>query len=272
VAVANEDADVALGSDTGGSVRIPSACCGTAGLKTTHGRVSLAGVWPLAPSLDTIGPMARDIAGVTLGMQLLEPGFTPAPDAARVIGRFRTSGEPAVEAAIDEALARAEFEVISLDAGVLDAGTQLFTAIYFAEMYDVDGALATGNPDDVGADIAQTVGLADMFRAGVADARASLDAWRTALFALFDQVQLLALPTLPIFPPRLDALTEDAFMQTVIDITTNVSVFNAAGVPCTAQPVPVTGHRLPASLQLVGPRNAEELLLPTAARVEAARA
>src|SRR3954470_11167357 len=63
VAVANDDAEVALGSDTGGSVRIPSACCGTAGLKTTYGRVSLGGVWPLAPSLDTIGPMARDISG-----------------------------------------------------------------------------------------------------------------------------------------------------------------------------------------------------------------
>src|SRR5207302_6292081 len=55
VAVADGDADVAYGSDTGGSVRVPSACCGTAGLKTTFGRVPLEGVWPLSPSLDTIG-------------------------------------------------------------------------------------------------------------------------------------------------------------------------------------------------------------------------
>ena len=272
VAVANDDADVALGSDTGGSVRIPSACCGTAGLKTTHGRVSLTGVWPLAPSLDTIGPMARDIAGVTLGMQLLEPGFTPASDAARVIGRFRTDGDPAIEAAIDDALARAEFEVVELDAAVLAAGTDLFTAIYFAEMYDVDHALVTENPDDVGADITQTVGLADMFRGGIAEARAGLGAWSDELFALFERVQLLALPTLPMFPPRLDSLSDATFMQTVIDVTKHVSVFNAAGVPCTAQPVPVVGNALPASLQLVGPSNAEELLLPTAARVEAALA
>jgi amidase len=270
VAVANDDADVALGSDTGGSVRIPSACCGTAGLKTTHGRVSLAGVYPLAPSLDTIGPMGRDIAGVALGMQLLEPGFTPAPDAARVIGRFRTSGDPAIEAAIDDALARAEFEVVTLDAAILDAGSELFTAIYFAEMFDVDGKLVADNPADVGADIIQTVGLADLFRGGIDDARASLDAWQRELFALFDRVELFALPTLPVFPPRLDALTEAAFMNLVIEITKHVSVFNAAGVPCTAQPVPVAGAALPASLQLVGPRGAEELLLPTAARVEAA--
>ncbi len=76
VAVATEEADVAYGSDTGGSVRIPSACCGTAGLKTTWGRIPLAGVWPLAPSFDTVGPMARDVAGLVTGMQLLEPGFT----------------------------------------------------------------------------------------------------------------------------------------------------------------------------------------------------
>ncbi|MDQ1706116.1 MAG: amidase, partial [Frankiaceae bacterium] len=78
VAVAMDEADVAYGSDTGGSVRIPAACCGVAGLKTTHGRIPLEGVWPLAPSFDTIGPLARDVGGLELGMQLLEPGFTAA--------------------------------------------------------------------------------------------------------------------------------------------------------------------------------------------------
>jgi amidase len=270
VAVANDDADVALGSDTGGSVRVPSACCGTAGLKTTHGRVSLAGVWPLAPSLDTIGPMARDVAGLTLGMQLLEPGFTPASDAARVVGRFRTTGDPAIEAALDDALARAEFEVIELDTAVLDAGADLFTTIFFTEMYDADHALVAANPTEVGEDITQTVALADVFRRGIDDARTKLTAWRREFFELFDRVQLLALPTMPIFPLRIDALSDATFMQSLIDITKHVSVFNAAGAPCTAQPVPVSGNRLPASLQLVGPRGGEELLLPTAAVVERA--
>src|SRR6266576_629563 len=116
VAVATGEADVAYGSDTGGSVRIPSACCGTTGLKTTHGRISLEGVWPLALSLDTVGPMARDVAGVVLGMQLLEPGFEVADVCPRTVGRFRLENtDPAIDAAIDRALAEAELEVVDID-------------------------------------------------------------------------------------------------------------------------------------------------------------
>ncbi len=103
VAVATDEADVAFGSDTGGSVRVPSACCGVCGLKTTYGRVPVAGVWPLARSLDTIGPIGKDVEALTLGMQLLEPGFAPGTSAARVVGRVRTGALPEIEAAIDAA-------------------------------------------------------------------------------------------------------------------------------------------------------------------------
>src|SRR5579862_334937 len=70
VAVATGEADVALGTDTGGSVRIPAACCGVAGLKTTWGRVPLDGVYPLASSMDTVGTLGPDVASVELGMRL----------------------------------------------------------------------------------------------------------------------------------------------------------------------------------------------------------
>jgi amidase len=270
VAVADEEADVAIGSDTGGSVRVPSACCGTAGLKTTHGRISVEGTWPLAPSLDTIGPMAKTVAGLTLGMQLLEPGFEPSPTPARVIGRVRTSGHPDIEAAIDAALRAAEVEVIDIDWEVLEPGVNAFAAIYFDEMWEVDHALVAEHPDGVGADIAQTVATADLFRPAAAEARTALVAWRADFDALFDRVELLALPTLPIFPPRIEDVTEETLLDTIIEITKHVAVFNAAGAPCTAQPVPATGSPLPASLQLVGPRGAEELLISSALLLEAA--
>src|SRR6185369_8886432 len=109
VAVATGEADVALGSDTGGSVRVPAACCGVFGLKTTHGRISLEGVWPLAPSMDTIGPLARDVAGLVLGMQLLEPGFSvdgvaPASRIGRLVMPSERVVDPRIDAAVDAAL------------------------------------------------------------------------------------------------------------------------------------------------------------------------
>ena len=117
VAVAAGEADVALGTDTGGSVRIPAACCGIAGLKTTWGRVPLDGVYPLAPSLDTVGPLGADVAAVELGMR---------PDRARLrrrVLRAPTSGrmrpevdvDPLTDAAVDAALAAAGLRVTDVD-------------------------------------------------------------------------------------------------------------------------------------------------------------
>src|SRR5258706_12364386 len=108
VAVASGEVEIGIGTDTGGSVRIPAACCGIVGLKTTWGRVATAGVWPLAPSLDTVGPLARDVAGVAIGMRLLEPGWSVASQAARVVGRLRIDGvdatvEDSTDAALDAA-------------------------------------------------------------------------------------------------------------------------------------------------------------------------
>ena len=132
VAVATGEADVAFGTDTGGSVRIPAACCGVAGLKTAYGRISVKGVYPLAPSLDTVGALGADVAAVELGMRLLEPGFTapPAPGAL-IAGRLTATGltggiDPAVDEAVDRALAAAGVAVTRLPA--LDVGALLEAA------------------------------------------------------------------------------------------------------------------------------------------------
>ena len=122
----------------------------------------------------------------------------------------------------------------------------------------------------MGEDIHQTLGMTDLFRPGLGDARSQLAAWRQSLLDLFGQVELLALPTLPVFPPRIEDLDTDSLVNVIIEITQYTGLFNAAGTPCTAQPIPAAGTRLPASLQLVGPPRGEELLLATALRVEAA--
>lgn len=270
VAVATDEADIAFGSDTGGSVRIPSACCGTTGLKTTYGRVSLEGVWPLAPSFDTIGPMARDVAGVLAGMQLLEPGFQASNASATSIGRIRTDGDPVIEAAVDAALRAAGFEIIDLAWHDLAQATDPWTSIYLQEIWDCDHELLENDPDGIGTDVAGMIAMGPVLGADAPDARIKLAAWRESFAKIFDRVQLLALPTMPIFAPRIDAITPDTLLPLTIEVTKYATVFNAAGTPCTAQPVPAAGSRLPASLQLVGPHNSEALLLATASKVEAA--
>jgi amidase len=249
---------------------VPAACCGIAGLKTTHGRVSLDGVWPLASTLDTVGPMATTIAGLTLGMQLLESGFAPAASPARVIGRLRTAGMPELEDAVDAALRAAEFDVVSLEWDGFAQGGEAFTNAYFNGITSLDHDLAAAHPDEVGADVRQVLSMVGAFspvRDAVTD---QVAAWSQTMFALFDRVELLALPTMPILPPRVDAVTEQTLIPIVLELTAHVAMFNAAGAPALAQPISAAGLNLPGSLQLVGPRGGEELLLATGAVVEAA--
>jgi amidase len=269
VAVADGDAEVAYGSDTGGSVRIPSAFCGITGLKTTHGRISLDGVWPLAPSLDTVGPMARDVAGVTTGMALLEPGFQVAAAPAGRIGRIRPAGfdvDPAIDAAIDTALEASGLEVTDLDLpGWLAAretcGVLLdFEAAQSNRALLADPAVRALIGPNVLARLtaAETVTLED-----ARGARGTQPGWRAAMaVVLRASGGLLALPTVPFFPPPLAAAAGMHF-------TAFTNPVNLAGFPALALPVPSSG-RLPASLQLIGPPESEELLLATGAVIEQA--
>jgi Asp-tRNA(Asn)/Glu-tRNA(Gln) amidotransferase A subunit family amidase len=95
-------ADVAFGTDTAGSIRVPAAWCGVVGLKTTHGLVPIDGVYPVEPEhLDTVGPMAKNIANTVRGMDLLQDGFAAlyaaavaaSPSAKGIrIGRLHAQG------------------------------------------------------------------------------------------------------------------------------------------------------------------------------------
>ncbi len=264
VAVASGEADVAYGSDTGGSIRIPAACCGVAGLKTTWGRIPLTGVWPLSPSLDTVGPMARDIAGLVAGMALLEPGFTVTADPPRRVGRLTLGADPEVDAAVDAALAATGWPVVPVELAGLDAATSAAMTVLDAEAWASDGALAESAPDQIGRDV-----LARLRQAGTVTEEA-LDAawqqaavWRATLTELWDQVDVLALPTLLGFPPTLD------HSRDMVHIRGVTSPVNLAGVPALALPVPAGGP-LPASIQLIGPAGAEDRLLAAGAVLEQA--
>ena len=264
VAVATGEADVAFGTDTGGSVRRPAACCGTAGLKTTHGRVSLEGVWPAAPSLDTVGPMAVDVAGLVLGMELLEPGFRLADEAPSVVGRVRIAGtDPAIDNAVDRALAEAGLAVVELTLPRWAEATRAAFVLIASEAFASYGPFAADHPGAIGADVAERIRHSGTVTAGRrAWAGAVRGAWVRELDAAFDQVGALALPTLITETPTVDRAAES-------DLTAATAALNLSGHPALALPVPRPG-RLPTSLQLVGPRHGEEGLLALGAVVESA--
>jgi amidase len=264
VAVASGEADIAYGSDTGGSVRIPAACCGIVGLKTTWGRIPLRGVWLLAPGLDTVGPMAADIAGATRGMALLEPGFQIAALAPLRIGRITLDADPVIDRAIDTALAAAGFEVTPARFDGLDRATAAAMTVLDGEAWSSNRALMQDSSEEIGPDVrARLTQAARVTPEALAAARREGVQWVGRLAPLWEEHDLLALPTLLGFPTTIERAAD---MMRIRGLTAPV---NLAGIPALALPVPSGGH-LPASLQLLGPHGSEDRLLAAGALIEAA--
>lgn len=264
VAVASGEADIGYGTDTGGSIRIPAACCGIAGLKTTWGRVPLDGVRPLAPGLDTVGPMARDVAGLAAGMALLEPGFTVADEAPETVGLLAIDADPLINDAIGSALRAAGLDVRPVTVPGLAEVISASMTMLDAQAWATNKDLVATAPDLIGDDVRERLRRAAAITgAQLMVAQAVVDAWRITLDGLWRQVHLLAAPTLLGFPP----LLQDA--HTMFKIRGLTSPVNVAGLPAVALPVPVAGP-LPASVQLIGKEGSEEQLLAAAALVEQA--
>lgn len=263
-AVAAGEADIGYGTDTGGSIRIPAACCGIAGLKTTWGRVPLDGVRPLAPGLDTVGPMARDVAGLAAGMALLEPGFTVASEAPTVVGLLAIDSDPVIGDAVGGALRAAGLDVRPVVVPELAEVISASSTVLDAQAWATNKDLVASAPGLIGDDVRER-----LLRAAVITepqllaAQAVVEQWRVTLDRLWRQVDLLAAPTLLGFPPLLD----DA--GTMFKIRGLTSPVNVAGLPALALPVSSPGP-LPASLQLIGQPGSEDRLLAAGSLVEQA--
>jgi aspartyl-tRNA(Asn)/glutamyl-tRNA(Gln) amidotransferase subunit A len=273
----------ALGSDTAGSIRIPSACCGVVGLKPTWGRVPATGVWPLSWSCDHVGPIAGSVADVALLDLVLagDPAAPPAPGPAparprigRLVGDDLGPLDPAVTAATDELCRRLEAAGATLDEVVLPLGAArgATATIVLAEAAEAHARLLaeTGSDGYSRAMLAMIrIGrsaLAGEYLTGLRY-RGRFAAEVEALLAGRDA---LLLPTLPCVAPAAgDRTVTIAGTQVGVQaaLTRLPGPFNCSGSPVLSLPAGLADG-LPVGVSLVGRIGGDRDLLALAAWVE----
>lgn len=275
-----------LGTDTGGSVRIPACYCGIVGLKPTYGRVSNRGVVPLSWTLDHVGPLCRTVEdaalmlGVIAGYDELDPSSaeTPVPDYRSAFKtqvsklRFGIPQTPffdrvdpeiakAVGAAIEVLgkLASTVGEISLPSLGIpLD---EIYTTVRGVEAYTYHAQWIAESPEKYQAPTRQRMieNAAAVKTTAYAEARRQVNVLRRAIKKTFAGVDLLITPTLP-SPPV--AIAQGA-NPTAVSIR-NTSPFNVFGLPAISIPCGFTAAGLPIGLQIVGAPFAESTVLALA--------
>jgi amidase len=276
VAVANGSTDVAFGSDSAGSVRVPAACCGVLGLKTTYGLVPLDRVFPLSPKyLDTIGPLAKDVPRLVRGMELLSPGFSAryraaAASAAQIrIGRLYLNGtDRNIDRAIDAALTAKGFRLIRLDdqfkkqwGEAQTNGTTVVVADGWLSDHRYVGKLGVSLTTTAAIQLGQVPS-----NTNYKDALLARNRWRQTLARVFEEVDFIAVPTLNALPPHKPIFGRSALFEARVLGLQNTVAVNYAGNPALAIPIPLRRGFPVTSLQLIG-RNFSEPQLVNAARL-----
>ncbi|HEY8465297.1 MAG TPA: amidase [Solirubrobacterales bacterium] len=267
-ALAAGEADLGLGTDTGGSIRIPAACCEVVGFKPTFGLVPLDGCFPLAPSFDHAGPLARDVTTCARAMRDLVPGFREREVAS--LGELEigvawlddAEGQvaEAVEAAVRR-LPRARAVELPRPDGVLPA--------FQREVADVHRELHAERGAEYGRAVGYRVESALQVSARAASAAGDArEAYRRAFDEAMRGLDVVVTPTLPVepFPLSVDEL------EVRDRLTENTFPFNALGAPALALPAGRTRGGLPASLQVVGRPGDDALVLAAGALIERALA
>jgi amidase len=264
VAVAAGLVDFSLGTDTGGSIRIPSACCGVCGLKPSYGRVSRIGVHPERSTLDCVGPLARDVAMIERAMTMIDPTFRPqAPPTRATLGWLEVEANPAITAAAHAALAGAGLPLRPMSLPSFAAAFAAGLAIISAENWAAFGPLL--GCEQLGADVrARLRASSAVSAADVAAAEAVRRRLQAEIGEALTQVDALALPTLPDLPLTLAAAAD---ASAALRSSSCVRPFNLSGHPAITLPIAVEG--VPAGLQLVGRAGEDEALCALARTIAA---
>jgi aspartyl-tRNA(Asn)/glutamyl-tRNA(Gln) amidotransferase subunit A len=279
-ALATGMAPLALGTDTGGSIRIPAAFCGVVGLKPTWGRVSVAGVFPLAPSLDHVGPLARTVADARLLLDAIATGRPREPRAQWSAGlrgvRVAVAEElmpgrlaPSVTRALDDAAAALRAlgaEVVPASAPATREPLLAYVPIQQAEALHTHrtAGLYPDRAEEYGADVrarldlARSVGLEDYL-----EAQERRRALVEGLSKLFGDARLLLTPAVAGPPTRIGE--EAGFRDLVLPTMTPQDL---AGVPAVVLPAGRDEDGLPVGVQLTGAWGDEDGVLEAAEALE----
>lgn len=262
-AVAAGIVPIAIGTDTGGSVRVPSGLCGTYGLKVTHGRISLDGVFPLVASLDTVGPLADSIESIDLAYRAMSadttPEPTPAPSRIGIPQPWveQAPMDPDIYEAFESAvraLGDMGHEVRPIDMPGVVPSIELWHAIA-EEARDVHAEFRSrGEP--YGADVAKRLDDADLVTPEeVTDARKWQDMIRARFSDALHTVDFLITPSVPV---RKKLIGEDSLAgrhyRAVVSYFS--ALVNHSLHPALALPLADSGSP-PASLQVIGGHGGE---------------
>jgi Asp-tRNA(Asn)/Glu-tRNA(Gln) amidotransferase A subunit family amidase len=280
-AVALGQAEIGLGTDTAGSIRVPASYQGLVGFRPTHGAIEADGVLPLAPPFDTVGWLTRDIAASRAVAQvLLAPTLPgrPVPPASTVARTIRLPAverlaEPATLALFAERVRQLEAagslpaaEPVDLPEETLEEWFTAFRTVQAYEAWQAHGPWITAHPGALGDDVAArftaaaavTEDQAADGRAAVAKARAGLTGWLDGA--------VLAVPTTPGPAPQRSA--DAAEVDDVRGRTLRMSCLAPlAGAPAVS--LPLAGHVAPVGLCLIGAPGSDAALLALAAGFDA---
>ena len=284
VSVATRMAWASIGTDTGGSIRIPAAACGVVGLKPSIGEVPTAGVVPLSPTFDHVGPLCLTVADARLLFEVLtgsKPSAPAAPSGPRGLrlgvprAYFLDHVHPGVAASFERACGRLMQSGVTIKEVAIPhvADTApIYVTIALAEAAEYHASTIAERPGDyhptvrVRLEAARYILAEDYLRA---------HRGRRVLIAEVDEavdgLDALVLPTLPVPAQPVGAATvrigdwEDSVRNTLLRLT---QMFNVTGHPAITLPCEPTPAGLPVGVQLVGARGGTRRLLDVAAALE----